>query len=66
MTGAAPMVPISAQIKCVERELTFRRRVYARRVSQGKMTQHKADEELQAMGAVLCTLQNIEASQRLI
>lgn len=59
-------VPISAQVKCVEREIRFRERVYARRVGEKKMSQAKADEELDAMRAVLATLQNIEAGSRLL
>jgi hypothetical protein len=34
------------KLRCVERELTFRYRVYARRVEQGKMTQAQADREI--------------------
>lgn len=59
-------VPIDAQVACIERELKFRRRVYARRVVEQKMTKTQADYELEVMGAVLATLQNIEAGQRLI
>lgn len=59
-------IPIAAQIECVERELKFRRYVYARRVAAGKMTQHKADDEIAAMTAVLASLRTIEEGQRLI
>lgn len=59
-------VPIQHQMAAVERELRFRRHVYARRVAAKKMTQKKADEEIEAMQAVLATLQSIEAGQRLI
>lgn len=52
-------VPISRQVECVERELKFRRRVYAHRVATDKMTQRKADDEIAAMEAVLATLQGI-------
>ena len=34
------------KLRCVERELTFRHRVYARRVEQGKMAQAQADHEI--------------------
>lgn len=37
----------------IERELKFRRRVYARWVSDGKMTQAKADHEIAVMEAIL-------------
>lgn len=49
-------VPLASQIACVEREITFRVRVYARRVAEGKMSQEKSDQELAAMRAVLRTL----------
>jgi hypothetical protein len=52
-------IPIEAQIACVERELGFRRRVYERRVKDGKMTQAKADSEIEAMTAVLETLRSL-------
>jgi hypothetical protein len=49
-------IPLAEQIKCVERELGFRRRVYPRRVAALNMTQAKADEEIGRMTAVLDTL----------
>jgi hypothetical protein len=58
--------PITAQVACIERELGFRRRVYARRVAEQKMTKTQADYELEVMGAVLATLQSIEAGERLL
>lgn len=51
---------IGAQVQCVKRELGFRIRVYARRVSEGKMAQGKADYEIACMKAVLATLEEIE------
>jgi len=54
-------VPIDRQIACVKRELRLRERVYARRVAEEKMTQTDADIELQAMGAVLETLERVRA-----
>jgi len=55
-------VPIEAQIACVERELRYRERVYARRVRDGKMTQDLADRELAAMSAVLNTLLSVKGA----
>lgn len=52
-----PMVDLPAQIACVKREISFRERCYPRWISQGKMTQGKADNELAAMRAVLATLE---------
>lgn len=45
------------QIACVERELRFRRRVYARRVADRKMSQTQAEREIALMEAVLASLQ---------
>ena len=59
-------VPIERQVQCVERELKFRRRVYARRVVDKKMSKTQMDNELEAMEAVLATLQSIAEGQRLI
>lgn len=59
-------IPITSQIQCIERELKYRRRVYARRVVEEKMTKSQMDYELEVMGAVLATLQNIAEGQRLI
>lgn len=37
---------------CAEREVKFRRRVYARRIDQGKMKQADADREIALMEAI--------------
>ncbi len=52
-------IPLVAQIKCVQREIAFRRRVYARRVSMGRMSEVFADQQIKLMGAVLKTLQEL-------
>lgn len=53
-------VTLQDQIACVEREIGFRRRVYAHRVGKGTMTQQKADYEIEVMTAVLDTLQHLK------
>jgi hypothetical protein len=58
------IVPIDRQISCVKRELRLREHVYARRVSEGKMTQTDADVELQTMDAVLQTLERVRSVLR--
>ncbi len=40
------------KLKAVERELGYRRRVYARRVTEGKMTQALADEQIAVFEAI--------------
>jgi predicted nucleotidyltransferase len=52
-------IPLEAQIKCVQREITFRKRVYARRVSMGRMSEVFADQQIRSMKAVLKTLQEL-------
>ena len=57
---------ITDQIKCVERELKMRERVYARWVTSGKMSAKKADHETKAMEAVLETLRAVESKELLL
>ena len=47
---------ISEQIKCAERELQIRRRVYPAWVTKGRMTEVQAAEEIAAMAAIVGTL----------
>jgi len=51
---------IPEQIQAVRRELQKRRNFYPKWVSKGKMTQKKADYEIQSMEAVLLTLQVLQ------
>lgn len=50
------MISISEQIKCVEREIEMRRRVYPNLVIRGRMTAGAKDREIAAMQAVYETL----------
>jgi hypothetical protein len=52
-------VTLEDQVKCVEREISMRERVYPRWVADKKLTQSTADRELNAMRAVLRTLKNL-------
>jgi predicted nucleotidyltransferase len=52
-------IPLEAQIKCVDREITFRKRVYARRISKGRMSEVFADQQIRLMKAVLETLKGL-------
>jgi hypothetical protein len=56
-------VTLQRQIRCVERELNFRRRIYERRVQENKMSQSHADDEINAMEAVLATLESVARRQ---
>lgn len=53
---------IDAQLKCVQREIEMREKVYPRRVAEGKMNKLHADHELATMKAVLQTLMQVAAS----
>lgn len=61
------MVPLARQIKAVQRELALRQKVYPRLVASGQMAQREADDELEAMRAVLTTVQMaaLAASQQM-
>ncbi len=51
--GAKPEdITDTQKLAAVNRELVFRRRVYARRVDQGKMTQELADRQILIFEAI--------------
>lgn len=60
MTGLGK-ITLAEQIKCVQREIALRERVYPRWVKQSKMKQISSDYELAAMRAVLSTLKDYGA-----
>lgn len=47
---------IDDMISCINRELGYRKAVYARKVAQGSMTQSAADWQVECMKAVLSVL----------
>lgn len=51
--------PLSHQIRCIQREIAFRVRVYPRRIVSGRMRQEDADREIETMRCVLETLKQI-------
>lgn len=53
-------VSIDDQIKEVARELEMRKRVFPRLIVRKKMTFVEAKEHMDAMGAVLRTLENVK------
>lgn len=55
-------ISLSAQIKCVEREIAMRKRVYPGLVIKGKMTEGQKDREIATMQAVYQTLVLAERS----
>jgi hypothetical protein len=46
------MIAAKEKLQCVERELSYRRRVYARLVARGKMSELQRVEELRLMEAI--------------
>ena len=44
-------------IKCAQRELAMRERVYPKRISEGRMKETTADHEINCMAAILHLLQ---------
>lgn len=57
------LITIDAMIKCIEREIAMRERVYPRWVESKKMSQEKADDEIQIMKAVLDRLKQDKYSK---
>jgi uncharacterized Zn finger protein (UPF0148 family) len=62
---SAPGVTLERQVAEVRRELGMRRRKYPEWVAAARMTQAQADERLQAMEAVLATLEDLRKAQKL-
>lgn len=50
-------------ISCVEREISFRRVVYPKRIALSKMTRLQAENEILAMQEVLLTLNLVERNK---
>ncbi len=53
------------QIRCVQREIAMRRRVFPKRVAQEAMKSEEADWQIECMEAVLATLEE-KAGRRLL
>lgn len=64
MPEPVKLVALADQIRCVERELQFRHRVYARRVKEGSMEQAESDREITRMTAVLETLRDVHRQRQ--
>lgn len=57
-SDAGQAVPVTDQIKCVKREIAMRERVYPSFVARGKLKPHEAEWQIEAMKAVLATLES--------
>lgn len=62
----SPPFTAGQKLEAVSRELGFRRRVYARRVADGKMTQRLADEQIAVFEAIEADYQKAAAGERLL
>lgn len=51
---------LDEQIACVEREIRLREFVYPRRVRDKRLTQAKAEREIETMRAVKATLEGLK------
>ena len=56
-------VSLSDQVACAKRELALRRRVYPQWVGAKRMNQFKAESEIQAMMAIVRTLEDIQGKR---
>jgi hypothetical protein len=54
-------VTIADQLKCARRELALRQRAYPRWIDNGRMSRDEADREIEAMSAIVATLQTLQA-----
>lgn len=53
--------PVAALADCARREVAKRKSVYPRLIAAGKLTQAKADREIELMQAIADRLQKLEA-----
>lgn len=56
----------SSKLACVERELRYRRRVYERRVADGKMTPNAARQEIAVMESIAEDYRALAQKERLL
>lgn len=59
----APAIDLREQLRCVNRELSYRRVAYPKWVIKGSLTQSKAEHELACMIAVRDTIMGLIASK---
>jgi hypothetical protein len=54
------------KLRCVERELRMRKKVYPRWIAEGRMTQQQAEHEIDCMAAIAADYDKIVHGERLI
>lgn len=50
------MITVAEQLKCVEKEIGFRKRLYPRWIESGKISPGKAEYEIKVMESIKTTL----------
>lgn len=60
------MSTATEKLEAIERELTFRRRVYPRLVNKGSMTQRKSDSEISILMEVADDYRRLAEGERLL
>jgi hypothetical protein len=61
----APMTNVAEKLKCVERELGMRKRVYPGLVRRGKMSVTESDYEIKTMESIADDYRELAAQQGL-
>lgn len=59
-------IRLDKQIAAVKREINMRKGVYPKLVANKRLSQEKADDEIATMQAVLKTLEELQAKERLL
>lgn len=54
------------KLAAIERELRYRMRVYAKRVTEGKMTKALSDYQIEIMIAIMIDYQELAEKERLL
>jgi hypothetical protein len=57
------MITAKEKLQCIERELSYRRRVYARLVARGKMSEPQRHQEIRLMEAILDDYRHLVADE---
>lgn len=60
------MMTFEQKLKCAQRELRYRRRVYARRVASFEMSKSQADYEIECMEEIVKDYENLAKDERLL
>jgi hypothetical protein len=66
MAATEKIITAADKLKCAERELKQRYRVYARLVDKEKMTQQQADREIELMEEIAADYRALAEKERLL